>query len=557
MSHHLSRSRIRSSVILHNSSRNTSIDSRSNKTQSPILDPGLHITTESLSDRATLSFVRRILCSQLGDKGRSTCTSIDEILPPLTSSNEVDLQLYAFIAIIIREFIQTWYQKITSDQIFVEELVNIFAHCTRALEQRLRKVDLESLLFDEIPELLEIHINAFHLSHLSLHQPPLEHDPRQIYHLLWPIPSLSPVPINDLQNVVSKQEQTKNESFYRHLLVQGVLALLLPTEDLENDCLRSLVTEILSESILGEVIGEKVSEPWILWEGITKLALVAKSQISQYKTKTPMNQSVSTTSSTVSQESIKESNLNLRISNSIQHMLWLFLQYSYLIFTAIHCFIALYTASLSQACRNKCFNIKISEEPLDHDMNSIPSHQVYKKPILDMKLWSCLAKLLNLEVRMPWLKAMLSMLQWVALTGPGNIGQTDGIIDKILSYTIQTHILTTTTLPNLLRNARAALFPNNLPAGQSEAPNEAECMAIRRRCAESILDLIPIGAREIYFGLEWDDMVRQVEEDILCIFEDKYCNKHFLYGIVELLLVRLMPELSEHSIQDLLAERLN
>jgi hypothetical protein len=72
----------------------------------------------------------------------------------------VDLELYAFIAIIIREFVQTWYTKITPDHKFVDEIVKIIAHCTRALEQRLRKVDLESLLFDELPDLLEVHIKG-------------------------------------------------------------------------------------------------------------------------------------------------------------------------------------------------------------------------------------------------------------------------------------------------------------------------------------------------------------------------------------------------------------
>lgn len=89
---------------------------------------------------------------------RNESRAISEVLPPLTSSNEVDLQLYAIIAIIIKEFIYNWYAKITSDQDFVEEVVQIIAHCTRALEERLRSVDLEGLLFDEIPELIERHM---------------------------------------------------------------------------------------------------------------------------------------------------------------------------------------------------------------------------------------------------------------------------------------------------------------------------------------------------------------------------------------------------------------
>ncbi len=130
--------------------RSPSVPRPSNRVSSP--DP--------LSERATLALIRRTLCSQLGDKGRSTPAPIDELLPPLTSSNEVDLQLYAFIAIIIREFVQAWYTKITPDQIFVEEIVKLIAHCTRALEQRLRKVDLEGLLLDELPELLEMHVQG-------------------------------------------------------------------------------------------------------------------------------------------------------------------------------------------------------------------------------------------------------------------------------------------------------------------------------------------------------------------------------------------------------------
>ena len=113
-----------------------------------------------LSDKATAFLVRRILCPQQADKGRASPAPIEHLLPPLTSRNDVDLQLYALIAIILREFVQNWYAKITPDEAFVAEIVQIIAHITRALEQRLRKVDLESLLFDELPELLDRHVTG-------------------------------------------------------------------------------------------------------------------------------------------------------------------------------------------------------------------------------------------------------------------------------------------------------------------------------------------------------------------------------------------------------------
>ncbi len=117
------------------------------------------------SDQATIALIRRVLCSHNvllgnGDKGRTTPRPIDEVLPPLTSSNEIDVQLYGIIAVIVKEFVQTWYAKITPDHAFVNEVVQIIAHCTRALEQRIRKVDLEALFLDAIPELLEAHLRC-------------------------------------------------------------------------------------------------------------------------------------------------------------------------------------------------------------------------------------------------------------------------------------------------------------------------------------------------------------------------------------------------------------
>jgi hypothetical protein len=74
----------------------------------------------------------------------STQDPLDQVLPALTSSTKVDLELYALIAVIFRDFVQKWYGQITSDVAFVDEVVTVIAHVTRALEERLRKVTLES-----------------------------------------------------------------------------------------------------------------------------------------------------------------------------------------------------------------------------------------------------------------------------------------------------------------------------------------------------------------------------------------------------------------------------
>ena len=127
-------------------------------------------------DEATIKYIKRALCARPARSGPPGNTSpndsdakpLEELLPPLTSSDEVDVQLYAIIAAILSQFVQSWYNRITPDHDFVAEVVQIIAHCTRGLEQRLRKVDLDELLLDELPALLISHIDG--LYYLNLHE---------------------------------------------------------------------------------------------------------------------------------------------------------------------------------------------------------------------------------------------------------------------------------------------------------------------------------------------------------------------------------------------------
>lgn len=54
---------------------------------------------------------------------------------------------------------------------------------------------------------------------------------------------------------------------------------------------------------------------------------------------------------------------------------------------------------------------------------------------------------------------------------------------------------------------------------------------------------------------EEDGMVDEVE-GLLMVLGDDYCNKHLMYSVLELILVRLMPELSDKGVVELWDERL-
>ncbi|PKS10269.1 hypothetical protein jhhlp_002019 [Lomentospora prolificans] len=377
-------------------------------------------TPDYLSDKATAAFIRRTLCPQQnGETGRSATAPIEEVLPPLTSRNDVDLQLYAFLAVILKEFVQAWYSKITPDETFVAEIVQIIAHITRALEQRLRKVDLESLLLDEIPDLLDRHITARRASRNPIARQPTQVNPREVYHSLCPVPYLSPIPISDNPETVELQKE--NERSYRQLLVRGVLAILLPTEDLANPCLTSLVGEILSETIIGNVIANKASQPWLLWEGLSILARNITAAKKRRKKRDDARPSSASAGQGFSLPGLFFSALH-----------WIFLAY-----TSIR-FLVTTLATASSFPRRAGRDLSEKGDLTSHDTadnTSTPDTALAddgqaKVPFVDFKIWSCISNLLELQSRMPWLAGSVAMLQLGLLEGPGRIGNVDRIMDR-------------------------------------------------------------------------------------------------------------------------------
>ncbi|KAL6895964.1 PXA domain-containing protein [Trichoderma longibrachiatum] len=518
---------------------------------------------DPLSDRATLNLIRRTLCpQQLGDKARDAQPALEDLLPPLTSRNDVDLQLYAFLAIIMRDFVQSWYGKITTDETFVPEILRIIAHCTTALEQRFRKLDLESLLLDEIPELLDKHATARRMASRSAMQPPVDADAREIYHSIFPLPFLSPVPrLGDDGTAVELQRQ--NEATYRQLLVQAVLAILLPTEDLENPCLTALVEQILSELIIGNVIAGKASQPWLLYEAICISARSLGEQEARTKARlvTGTDQP-SPSSSDLDQDTAKSPKW------TVQGVFVLIVHLGILFFNAVRFMAGILADSISLPPRTA---LHLDEEAADcfHDD---------KRRLLSTDTNLGRAKV----PRKPWLGGFMSLLQTAAINGPWRIAGLDGPLDRLLSRHIQA-LFDSSHLSPILRSLRGALFPNNSLGTSTLTPpqSEEELRALRRRAAAAILGLLPASVARVYFGRRlWrlgalfdpsedvgsssaaadeqdgDERILDELEGLLDVVGDEYCNKHLMYSALELLLVRLMPELSEKGVVELWEERL-
>ncbi|OJJ47653.1 hypothetical protein ASPZODRAFT_131207 [Penicilliopsis zonata CBS 506.65] len=621
------------------------------------------------SDRATVNLIRRVLCPQSGNYGASTPQSLEELLPPLSSSNEVDRQLYALVAIIIKEFVYSWYSKITTDQVFVQEILQVIAHCTRALEQRLRQVDVPQLLLDEIPALVEAHITSYRLAQQQSKLSGLPSSRRAVYHALNPHPSFSPVPDpSDPQTVAQQQE---NEALYRQLLAQGVLAVLLPTEDLKNGCLTALVGDILADLILGEQVSQAASEGWFLWEVTTKLIDVAvrnNDQRSNQKTATTeeLEQSRLEKFGLLSSGEVSQPDSTSHAQSKLSVWMWSVLQSIYLAYIGLR-FVAtglIQVASSPLATVSRApTSPSLSTAPISTTIEAPSSSEkaIGKRPVLEYRVFGMVSQLIDVPGRMPWLGGSLGLLQYLILMGPGRLGDADGVLDRFLHSTINDYFLNPTLLPNLLLVIRGTLFPGNtrpapvagggsqqppttaaaggasssssphvsvswstesgpgptasdttakkmkvnnhgdggdgspasLPAtattvpvpvplasilptspsqGQSQPsrrPSGPEILVIKRQCAARILSLIPHPVALRLFGAAYDgknpedhedkqsneEQLKAIEEDILDLFADEYCNKHLIYSILETVLAKLLPEMSDRSVTELMEDR--
>ena len=121
---------------------------------------------------------------------------------------------------------------------------------------------------------------------------------------------------------------------------------------------------------------------------------------------------------------------------------------------------------------------------------------------------------------------------------------------------MQTRVLNPAFLPKLLRTLRATLFPNNGLAPPRQPPSDEEAKEIKRRCAATLLGLLPTTVASAFFANKNRvDHLRQVEGLLDCL-DDAYLNKHLIFAIVELIVLRLVPELGERGVQALLEERL-
>lgn len=263
--------------------------------------------------------------------------------------------------------------------------------------------------------------------------------PLEVYHTLNPHPALSPISYPN--SAAPSSEQAENEAIYRQLLVQGALAVLLPTEDLENASLRTLVGDILADLILGQVIAEKVCEGWFLHEAITKVVEIIKTRIEPKASGEELHQGTRSRLeqfgllSNKTTEDLRYSSKSRQSRSSAlfwQAMQWIYLGSLFLRFILVGMFqsrrlLPRYrhiSSSVSSPIRTKSPASSAAPPRPSTEVDALP------RPVLAYRTFDFISTSLDLSARMPWLASSFAIAQTVLTSGAGRFGLTNSTLDR-------------------------------------------------------------------------------------------------------------------------------
>ncbi|TFK30652.1 hypothetical protein FA15DRAFT_662669 [Coprinopsis marcescibilis] len=188
----------------------------------------------------------------------------NEDLPPLLSTQglppELDAELYDFIALALRAYVNPWWTKITRyDKEFLPHVTKIIIHVVSALEERMKAVDLPALVFHDVPTLVTQHYIDFRNAQLKLSTSYATGGASSVSQLF-----------SQLQPHMAISTDGEIDPEYYRQILDIVLKLLLPSEDHEPEVERTAVREVLVKVLVNDIF-PKISQPWFIHKVIIDL----------------------------------------------------------------------------------------------------------------------------------------------------------------------------------------------------------------------------------------------------------------------------------------------
>lgn len=223
------------------------------------------------------------------------------------------------------------------------------------------------------------------------------------------------------------------------MLVQSLLVILLPSEDLQNDCFRSLAEEILAEMIIGNIISNRLCQPWALWELITNIVQSTKASRPRSaesdaphtvhdnngglgsSDRSPRNKSRLAQFGLLSNPLSIDQQSNNRLPSTDKPR---FKALTDTLWSIIGCIVLLFTMIRSLLV------IVSSFSKLPARMEYLNTRGLKPRPIMSMGIWSAVTNLIEVPIRMPWLSGVVCLAKVAVLSGPGRVAGPDSKLDR-------------------------------------------------------------------------------------------------------------------------------
>ena len=254
---------------------------------------------------------------------------------------------------------------------------------------------------------------------------------RAIFCALHHIEALSPIP-DTSAHAMAQQE---NQSAWAQLLVSRILPLVLPPEDLCNPCLHILVAEVLSEVVIHNVLFKKFIQPWLVWEAITKLVYTVRPELvpetagKERPIERKNLENSGLLSSVYTKQPSRQSRPPTGMVDQTIRMIWWAVQAAMLIWMVLR---ALTTALLHPSSLPSRQSFRRDTATMREHPVSVRSPGIdrIERPLIAMRIWTCISHMVELDQRMPWLSGAGSLVQWMVVHGPGRVCRADGIVDR-------------------------------------------------------------------------------------------------------------------------------
>ena len=270
--------------------------------------------------------------------------------------------------------------------------------------------------------------------------------PRVVYHTLLPHPAFAPPP--DASDPATVATEAENEAVYRQLLVQAVLAVLLPAEDLRDSCLRTLVADVLGDLILGTAVGGRAAAPWMLWENIARAAEgpladieaaasgrgveeVAKKRLRRLS-RVRDSDGPPTTPGPQARSSTGIMTYGRNLASLMAEAFWRTVGYLLLAGTALRFVVEGLVAAAAAPSRDERFPEGATQGVSVEAASGAPASRIAasRRPILAYALFGLVGQLLELSERMPWTAGLVALGRHHLVAGALRVGARDGLLDK-------------------------------------------------------------------------------------------------------------------------------